>query len=420
MCVRPLYLIQKCSHCDFLEDSWRHSKLVRVPCGKCIECVKRRQKDLTVRITFEAQNYRTMHFVTLTYNPESVPLACSLFCNTKDGVYLVQKPQILPESVFCHKMRECLSMSNIDGRGRYLDASLPYSGCQTPELPYFYRVAMSLNREHVKLWLKGCRTAYKREFKEALPDFKMAWCGEYGSRTARPHYHVLFLGLTSNQVDWMVKRWNYGFTSCKKCRTGISDKYAVARYISKYMTKCDDYKCDLLKWNLVQKPRVAVSKYLGYNPDLSRSFFYCFDLYGEYDPDTLRLKRNNMPLSLQQQDDIVNCVSKRLSITVPGCNYPLPLPISWLHQIYYKKVYSDVKKQTRFVPSRLFKIVQETLLDRDLADREQEFVQFACSKTGTPFSEIVLQFNAVKANEAAAKEISGKKSEIAFYSSDSF
>lgn len=420
MCLRPLYLIQKCSHCDFLEDSWRSCKLVRVPCGKCVECVKKRQNDLTVRITHEAQNYSTMYFVTLTYNPDTVPLACSLFCNTDDGFYLVQKPQILPESDFCNSMRRVLAVSDIDGRGRFLDAALPFSGAQTPELPYFYRVAMSLNREDFKLWIKGCRTAYKREFGESLPNFKMAWCGEYGSRTARPHYHVLFLGLTSSQVDWMCQRWSKGFTLWKKCRTDSHDKYAVARYISKYMAKCDDFKCDLLKWNLVQKPRVAVSKYLGYNPDLSKSYFYCFDLFGEYDPDSLRLKKDNMPLSLQQQDEIVNCISKRLSVSLPGCNYPLPLPVSWLHQIYYNKVYQDAKKQTRFVPSRLFKIVQETLLNRDLADREQEFVRFASSKTGAPLSEIVLRFNAVKANEAAAKELSGKKSEVAFYSSDAF
>lgn len=421
MCLRPLYLIRKCEHCDFIEDSWRSSKLVRVPCGKCIECVKRRQSDLTVRVVTEAQNYKTMHFVTLTYNPESVPLACSLFCRTKDGVYLVQKPHILPEADFCRKMRECLNMSDIDGRGRFLDASLPFSAdwCKQ-ELPYFYRVAMSLNREHFKNWMKLCRTRYQREFGEKLPDFKMAWCGEYGSRTARPHYHALFLGLTSNQVDWMCKQWEYGFTLWKRCKTDASDKYAVARYISKYMAKEADFKCDLLKWNLVEKPRVAVSRYLGYNPDLSKSYFYAFDLFGEYDPESLRLKENNMPLSLKQQDDITDAISKRLLCYVPGCDYSLPLPISWLHQIYYKKVKNEIKKTVRFVPSRLFKIVSEALLARDLADREREFISFASSFTHLTTSEIVLRFNSFKANEIASKEVSGKKSEIAFYSSDSF
>ncbi len=423
MCVRPLYLIRKCEHCDFLEDTRPYDnfthKLVKVPCGKCIECVRKRQADLTVRIVTEAQNYNTMHFVTLTYDNDTVPLACSLFCNSDDGVYLVQKAHIMPNNDFTEYCRSLLAALDTDRNGRYLDVPLPF--CRISEaFPYFYRVAMSLNREHVKLWLKSCRVSYKRQFGRALPDFKFAWCGEYGSRTARPHYHILFLGLSDSQVHWMTERWQYGFTLWKRCNTKSRDKYAVARYVSKYMSKEAEFIADVVKWGLTQKPRVAVSRYLGYSSQLSRPYFFCYDLFGEYDPQTLILKDTRKKLEPHQLDVIAHAISQRLCCFVPGCDYSLPIPIAWLHSVYYKKVKSDAKKTYRFVPCRLWKIVQETLLVRELADSERKFAQFAFSLPDSSLSEVVLRFNSTKASEAAAREISAKKAEVAFYSADSF
>lgn len=423
MCLRPLYLIRECEHCDFLEDvrpydNYTH-KLVKVPCGKCIECVRKRQADLTVRIVTEAQNYHTMHFVTLTYDNASVPLACSLFCNDKDGVYLVQKARVLPETDYVRNLRLILASMDVDRNGRFLDAPLPM--CQGLDgFPYFYRVAMSLNREHVKLWMKGCRTSYKRQFGRSLPDFKMAWCGEYGSRTARPHYHLLFLGLTDSQVHWMVDRWSYGFTLWKRCKTESHDKYAVARYISKYMSKESEFVANVVKWGLCQKPRTAVSRYLGYSDRLSRPFFFAYDLFGEYDPQTLILKETRRKLSASQLDALTLAISQRLSVFVPGCDYSLPIPIAWLHSVYYKKIKSDAKQAYRYVPFRIWKIVQENLLARDLADREREFISFARSRGDTPLPAVVLRFNASKASQVAAREISARKAEVGFYSSDAF
>lgn len=424
MCVRPLYLIRKCEHCDFLEDSWRHYKLQRVPCGKCIECVKRRQNDIAVRIATEAQNFNTMHFVTLTYKPETIPLSCSLYMRDGDSLYLIQKPRILPD---CDKVKEWrLIMENFDmfrsaperREGCFLDFQFPQCGFDTER--YFYRVAFSLNREDFKNWMKGCRVAYQRKFGCPLPDFKLAWCGEYGSRTARPHYHCLFLGLNDFQVHWMVDRWDKGFTLWKRCNTQSRDKYAVARYVSKYMSKESEFVATTLKMGLAQKPRFALSRYMGYCPNLSRPYFFAFDLFGEYDPQTLILKSTKKKLDARQLDAITDAVSSRLRCFVPGCDYSLPIPRSWLYQIYYKKVKNDEKKTQRFVPCRLFKIVQETLLSRELANRERKFVQFARSSGATSVSEALLWFNATSASDAAAREIAGRKSEIAFYSSDAF
>lgn len=49
---------------------------VLIPCGKCYECVKSRQKDWTSRLLFESKNNKGL-FITLTYAPQHLP---------KDGV----------------------------------------------------------------------------------------------------------------------------------------------------------------------------------------------------------------------------------------------------------------------------------------------------------------------------------------------
>ena len=418
MCVRPLYLIRKCEHCDFLEDSWQHFKLQKVPCGKCIECVKRRQNDIAVRITTEAQNFGSMHFVTLTYSPESVPLCCSLFCKDGDCLYLVQKPQILPENECTIEWRKTMSALDVSREGVFCD--FPFPACGFDSEMYFYRVAFSLNREDFKNWMKGCRISYEREFGRKLPEFKVAWCGEYGSRTARPHYHCLFLGLSDSQVAWMCDRWTKGFSLWKRCNVQTRDKYAVSRYVSKYMSKEASYVATVVKEGYVQKPRFALSRYMGYCPGLSHQYFYAYDLFGEYDPQSLILKSTGKKLEQKQIDSLCTEIPKRLRCFVPGCDYSLPLPRSWIYQIFYKKVKCDVKKTQRYVPCRIFKIVQETLLSRELADREREFIEFARAQNGASISETVVRFNSIKAFDAAAREISAKKSEIAFYSSDSF
>ena len=56
MCIRPQFLKTKI-----------------VPCGKCVECKKKKINDWYVRIFEELKNYTKSCFLTLTYNPQSLP-----------------------------------------------------------------------------------------------------------------------------------------------------------------------------------------------------------------------------------------------------------------------------------------------------------------------------------------------------------
>ena len=55
-----------------------HRSQMIVPCGKCTECLKRRQNDLATRAMREAAKRGSMHFLTLTYDNQYLPLQVRL------------------------------------------------------------------------------------------------------------------------------------------------------------------------------------------------------------------------------------------------------------------------------------------------------------------------------------------------------
>ena len=56
---------------------YSHSLAV-VPCGKCVQCLKRRQASIASRCVSEAQSKGSMHFLTLTYSNEYLPISVRL------------------------------------------------------------------------------------------------------------------------------------------------------------------------------------------------------------------------------------------------------------------------------------------------------------------------------------------------------
>lgn len=111
-------------------------------------------------------------------------------------------------------------------------------------------------RRHVQLFLKKLRLEYK--------DITFAYCSEYGSRSYRPHYHLLVWGVpSSNNIDlvnfysacrdaWCVDNRVVGADdvkrvtsvgSLKRTQRGLVNvqltdgKKALYRYVGKYITK---------------------------------------------------------------------------------------------------------------------------------------------------------------------------------------
>lgn len=106
---------------------------INVPCGHCVGCRLDKSRQWADRMMLELDHSKTAIFVTLTYDPLNVPVACSL----DDG-----------------------------------------------------SVLFTLNKRDVQLFMKRLRRSFDgREIRFYL-------AGEYGSQTHRPHYHAILFGLS--------------------------------------------------------------------------------------------------------------------------------------------------------------------------------------------------------------------------------
>lgn len=112
-----------------------------VPCGRCYPCKMRRVSAWSFRMMKEAERSRSAFFITLTYDNDHVPIS-------PNGFMTLDLP------------------SKQDGR---------------------YKCS------HMQLFIKRLRRGNDANSKWPL---KYYYCGEYGSETLRPHYHMILFNAT--------------------------------------------------------------------------------------------------------------------------------------------------------------------------------------------------------------------------------
>lgn len=136
----------------------------KVPCGKCLACLQRRQNDWFFRLSKEYEVSTSALFVTLTYSDEHVPT---------------------------------------------------YNGTNV------------LRKRDFQLFMKRFRKSYVKKV-------RFFACGEYGSTTLRPHYHVIiFLSdilLWSDFTSSVSNSWKYGYNTVSLVES------AHFNYVAKYCT----------------------------------------------------------------------------------------------------------------------------------------------------------------------------------------
>lgn len=161
-----------------------------VPCGLCAACLNRIRSGWAARLQAEWKHSKTSYFVTLTYNDDHLPL-----------------------------------MIDDDGQ------------CQP-----------TLDKSQIQRFLKRLRKANEKAYfrstiKEKMPlthfglKIRYFLIGEYGTKTGRPHYHLLIFGLPGNldTTNYLIKEaWKEKGLSIGTCYIGSVSDQSI-NYVAGYV-----------------------------------------------------------------------------------------------------------------------------------------------------------------------------------------
>lgn len=173
----------------------------RVACGNCYPCLMNRVSNWSFRLMQETRRAHSAHFVTLTYDNYHVPI-------TEKGF---------------------LTLSKQEKRGKSVSDDLT---------DYFKRL----------------RKANKHDMK-----IKYYACGEYGSKTMRPHYHIILFNST---IEAIVDSWRRNGKYIGDVHIGEVTEASVC-YTLKYINK--PKKIPLHKNDDRRREYAVMSKGIGSN-----------------------------------------------------------------------------------------------------------------------------------------------------------
>lgn len=261
-------------------------------CGKCEACLIRKRKDMSVRLSHETACHDDCCFVTLTYNDENVPYR-TFDGEVGRGFITSDNCTLLPSDVqkFIKRLRR--------------------------HLEYVPKKSQK-GRDHV--------TKPIRYFA----------VGEYGSKTHRPHYHIMIFGwkpsdqvihqvrngYTINRSAQIEKLWKYGFSTVADVNHGVA-KYC-ARYVTKKFARLAEKPLDpfVIPEFTLQSVRgggigsLWLSKY---SDNLRNGYVYvrngeritkCAIPRYYYD----RLRKIRLPLWLELRDERINFLKRNKSV----------------------------------------------------------------------------------------------------------
>lgn len=266
----------------------------QVPCGRCPECRKKMQSEFATRVMEEARNGIPMYFITLTYRDEALKY-------------------------------ETVQEENFN----------PYTG----EITYDEQSIKSVYNKDISDWKKRVKRHYEYLGKKQ-PVFNYAICGEYGPKTARPHYHGIIFCDDPEFVNALNEDWkaHNGYTCFKRINTvphhGKSEVVATARYVAKYVVKLKELEYEPVRKKLIKAPRKLTSRGFGMVKDLEavRRHYLAQDKYN-YDPNTLKDKDTGRMLTKGKIKDIIKTIRRRKHYDYNGQTYPLSQYLR--RKIYY-------------------------------------------------------------------------------------
>lgn len=228
------YPLTYCLHPTKYYNKYLQQDIV-TPCGHCEACRTHKSNRLHNLIDLHSTSYKYSLFVTLKYNQTNIPKAKLYDIDTKtclineDGVILSE----------CDKLSEVnktkLYKKVLSKEGR----SLPYG-----VIPYLdshdLRLFMVRLRQRISTKFTRVRKTHDTKQYRLIPNkyrsdekFTYYAIGEYGPKTFRPHFHILFFFNESETLQALerhiYKAWQMGY-----CDIRLADNN-VSSYVSSYV-----------------------------------------------------------------------------------------------------------------------------------------------------------------------------------------
>ncbi len=130
------------------------TEFVEIPCGQCIECRLQRSRRWADRCMLELGYHESSYFITLTYDNDHIP---------KNPVYDDETGEVYAENA-------------------------------------------TLLKRDLQLFMKNLRRQY--EYRGYTNKLRYFACGEYGSETKRPHFHLIVFGLKLDDLTLYKRNFN--------------------------------------------------------------------------------------------------------------------------------------------------------------------------------------------------------------------
>lgn len=254
----------------------------QVPCGRCIECSNKYSRDWSDRLVYEAKRWQNVDFLTLTYDEKNCPrvpiiTACyrsayndskRLTCSDVSNIVIHNISVVAADRVKCVRdlLRRFHSLSTNYCK-RYDIVSNPLYHYINPNLVRVDSLVPFADITDVQNWLKMSRERFARSvgYRAKLKYFV---CTEYGSKSFRPHFHVVLFHneKMADIVKYFSNSWTYGNVDGHySVLNGSQNLSLIAKYVSKYCSKSAEFENPYIVAGILPRCKRLMSKGLASN-----------------------------------------------------------------------------------------------------------------------------------------------------------
>lgn len=186
----------------------------QVPCGKCIACQNNKRSSLSLKLRLEEYTSKYCYFLTLTYDDEHLPLF-SLGRDTCATEFIRVYPyseRLRSDSLISDFCSDFYEFDNdfVDKMDYYSDFVLNYERKYGKHCVYGHGLYALLYYRDIQLFLKRLRKYIYKNYGEKIRFYII---GEYGTKSLRPHWHLLLFFNSSTLSQAFESCENVGTTS---------------------------------------------------------------------------------------------------------------------------------------------------------------------------------------------------------------